>query len=112
MPFALDRSTRYISPTKVLEYMAAERPIVSTPIHDVVELYHDIVHLGWGEDGFIQACERALAAPEIEREARQDRARSVLLHTSWDRTAREMHDILCALESRVTTAPDHRAVGA
>ncbi|MFC3456638.1 hypothetical protein [Massilia haematophila] len=30
MPFAINEATRFISPTKVLEYMAAELPIVST----------------------------------------------------------------------------------
>jgi UDP-galactopyranose mutase len=34
LPFALDDATRCISPTKVLEYMAAALPSVSTPIAD------------------------------------------------------------------------------
>jgi UDP-galactopyranose mutase len=37
LPFARNDATRFISPTKTLEYMAAERPIVSTPITDVAE---------------------------------------------------------------------------
>jgi len=39
LPFALNKSTKFISPTKTLEYMAAERMIVSTPITDVAEPY-------------------------------------------------------------------------
>ena len=39
LPFAMNDATRFISPTKTLEYMAAERPIVSTPITDVVSAY-------------------------------------------------------------------------
>src|SRR2546430_8308415 len=31
MPFALNDATKFISPTKTLEYMAAHKPIVSTP---------------------------------------------------------------------------------
>ena len=46
LPFAINESTRYISPTKILEYMAADRLIVSTPITDVAEPYGDIVFLG------------------------------------------------------------------
>src|SRR5918996_5078284 len=46
LPFALNEATRFISPTKTLEYMAAELPIVSTPITDVAEPYCDIVRLG------------------------------------------------------------------
>ena len=39
LPFALNESTMFISPTKTLEYLAADKPIVSTPITDVAEPY-------------------------------------------------------------------------
>lgn len=39
LPLALNESTRFISPTKTLEYMACDRPSVSTSIRDVVEPY-------------------------------------------------------------------------
>ena len=39
MPFALNEATRFISPTKTPEYLAAGRPVVSTPIVDVVRQY-------------------------------------------------------------------------
>src|SRR5699024_145258 len=45
MPFALNDATRFISPTKTLEYMAAGKPIVSTAIKDVVRHYADCVHI-------------------------------------------------------------------
>lgn len=90
LPFALNASTRYISPTKTLEYMAAEKPIVSTPITDVAEPYGAIVHLGEGIDAFVAACDRALAAPEAETAGRVGAMRKVLLNTSWDATARAM----------------------
>src|SRR5262249_8820380 len=41
MPFAMNAATRSISPTKTLEYMAAHKPIISTPVPDVVA--------NWGE---------------------------------------------------------------
>ena len=50
LPFALNDATRFISPTKTLEYMAAELPIVSTPIADVVGPYGEIVYSGNGPD--------------------------------------------------------------
>src|SRR3982751_4283229 len=46
MPVALNESTRFISPTKTLEYMAAGRPVVSTGVRDVISLYGDVVRLG------------------------------------------------------------------
>ena len=52
LPFALNEATRFISPTKTLEYLAAELPVVSTPVHDVVELYGDCVSIATGRGGF------------------------------------------------------------
>jgi UDP-galactopyranose mutase len=37
LPFAQNASTRFISPTKTPEYLAAGKPVVSTPIPDVVK---------------------------------------------------------------------------
>ncbi|HEV7912480.1 MAG TPA: glycosyltransferase, partial [Albitalea sp.] len=45
LPFALNESTRFISPTKTLEYMAAQKPVVSTPVRDVCVLYGDHVRI-------------------------------------------------------------------
>lgn len=69
MPFALNRATAAISPTKTLEYFAAGRPVVSTPVHDVVQLYGDIAYIATGPDAFAAAVREALGAPRerIER---------------------------------------------
>jgi len=92
--FARNDATRFISPTKTLEYMAAERPIVSTPITDVAEPYGDIVYLGDTPEAFIAACERALAASPEERDERIRGMRRVLSQTSWDATAQEMEQLI------------------
>jgi len=94
LPFARNESTRYISPTKTLEYMAAEKPIVSTPITDVAEPYGHIVYLADTADEFITGCERALNDPPQERELRTSLMRQVLAATSWDATARRMEDLI------------------
>ncbi|HVX86931.1 MAG TPA: FAD-dependent oxidoreductase [Phycisphaerae bacterium] len=94
LPFARNESTKFISPTKTLEYMAAERQIVSTPIRDVAEPYGDVVLLGDTHDQFIQACENALAMPEEERTARIKKMREVLSRTSWDATADAMNKLI------------------
>ena len=57
LPFARNDSTKYISPTKTLEYMAAGKPIVSTPIADVAEPYGDMVGLGDTPEEFVAACD-------------------------------------------------------
>jgi len=94
MPFTRDAATSYISPAKCLEYMAAERPIVSTPIPDIAEPFGEIVHLGDGPEGFLEACERALNEPEGQRERRFARARQVIQRTSWEETVDRMDSIL------------------
>ena len=105
LPFARNDATRFISPTKTLEYMAAERPIVSTPIADVVRSYADIVYLADSPAAFVEACERALAATDEERTARTERSRVVLAQTSWDATVRRMDELIGeALAARRATA--------
>lgn len=94
LPFARNNATRFISPTKTLEYMAAERPIVSTPITDVAEPYGNIVYLGDTHEAFIAACERALTASSGERDQRVRAMRDVLSHTSWDTTAEAMRQLI------------------
>ncbi|MGN6391923.1 MAG: NAD(P)-binding protein [Gemmatimonadales bacterium] len=94
LPFAMNDATRFISPTKTLEYMAAERPIVSTPIADVVRSYGDIVYLADTPAAFVAACERALAATAEERERRTAASRAVLALTSWDATASRMEELI------------------
>jgi UDP-galactopyranose mutase len=94
LPFARNDATRFISPTKTLEYMAAELPIVSTPITDVAEPYGDIVYLGGTPDEFLAACEAALASSAEERARRAEQMRKVLAGTSWDVTVTTMDKLL------------------
>ncbi len=75
LPFARNESTRFISPTKTLEYMAGEKPIVSTPIHDVVSLYGDCVSVAATPGEFIAACAQSLAETAADREQRLQRMR-------------------------------------
>jgi UDP-galactopyranose mutase len=106
LPFAINRATRFISPTKTLEYMAADRPIVSTPIRDVAEPYRDIVRIAADPDAFVAACEAALNESAGERESRSQRMRAVLAMTSWDGTAAAMEKLIAAVERGETRAPE------
>jgi UDP-galactopyranose mutase len=101
LPFARNHSTQFISPTKTLEYMAADRMIVSTPIRDVAEPYGHVVFLGDRPGEFLAACERALNINDRERVQRVLAMRDVLSRTSWDATARRM---LALIESAIGKA--------
>lgn len=90
LPFALNEATRFISPTKVLEYMAAELPIVSTAINDVVVPYGDTVVIGYDTEEFITACEAALTASAQQKIAMTEKMRAIVAATSWERTTASM----------------------
>ncbi|HEV7279864.1 MAG TPA: FAD-dependent oxidoreductase [Pirellulaceae bacterium] len=87
LPFARNESTRRISPTKVLEYMAANKPVVSTRIADIVDPYGTMVGLGDEPEEFIAACDQALNESEDQLRQRTELFESVLSKTSWDSTA-------------------------
>jgi UDP-galactopyranose mutase len=94
LPFALNDATRFISPTKVLEYMAAELPVVSTPITDVARPYGDVAAIAGSPGAFIAACEAALARAPQEAAAMARRMREIVASTSWDATAERMHALI------------------
>ena len=60
MPFARNEATRAISPTKTLEYLAGGKPVVSTPIADVITLYGDAVEIATTGEEFVAATEAVL----------------------------------------------------
>lgn len=96
LPFALNEATRFISPTKVLEYMAAELPIVSTAITDVAVPYGDIVAIAHDEQEFIAACEAALAASPQQKAASAEKMRNIVSTMSWEATADQMRALMQA----------------
>ncbi|MGH9941957.1 MAG: glycosyltransferase family 1 protein [Pyrinomonadaceae bacterium] len=94
LPFARNESTRFISPTKTPEYLAAGRPVVSTSIRDVVRPYGEmnLVHIADAPAEFVAATERALAQRDDDEWLRAVDA--LLAQTSWDRTWDEMNELI------------------
>ena len=92
MPFAINESTRFISPTKTPEYLAGGCPVVSTPIRDVVRGYGDsgVVLIADTAQAFIAAVETALNAKADYSFAQ--RADEVLDGMSWDNTCAVMKE--------------------
>ena len=85
LPFALNDSTRFISPTKTPEYLAAGKRVVSTPIHDVVRGYGDegLVAIADTPASFALALDAALTKPA---ESWKRSVQLQLAKNSWDRT--------------------------
>lgn len=94
VPFAMNEATRHLSPTKTLEYLAAHKPVVSTPIPDIIELYGDYVRIGATPAAFTQQVEAALAASFTERQTRRQQEQILLDHYTWDSIATQMAELI------------------
>lgn len=88
MPFAMNDATKFISPTKTLEYMSAHKPIISTPVRDVVRDYAHCVDIIETPAQFTDAIKRNLEQPNTKL---TNDFRSILDRTSWDNTAEKMN---------------------
>jgi len=91
MPFALNESTEFISPTKTPEYLAGGKPVVSTPVRDVVRTYGQLegVHIACDAEGFVRCCDKALAQAREGGEWLAE-ADLMLSSASWDTTQARM----------------------
>jgi len=95
MPFALNGSTQFISPTKTPEYLAAGRPVISTPIKDVVRHYGDVdgVFVASDSQRFAQACDNALSLARSGN-AWWKPVDEMLEGSSWDKTFMAMKGLV------------------
>lgn len=102
--FLLNESTRYISPTKTPEYLAAGIPVISTPIRDVVNPYGKLglVSIIGNSKEFIKAAESALIAPGKEWLPKVDK---FLNKGSWDQTYKDMTNLIRQSQNRRINVP-------
>ncbi len=86
IPFLLNDSTKYLSPTKTPEYLAAGVPVISSSIADVVNPYgvNNLVHIANDADAFIAVAEKELSTPDKRNWL--DRVDLFLHGNSWDHT--------------------------
>ena len=94
LPFELNDSTKYISPTKTPEYLAGGKPVISTSITDVVTPYgnHGLVHIADNAEQFILEAEKIL-----NNKNKQEWLRKVdtfLSTISWNKTWRQMSQLI------------------
>jgi UDP-galactopyranose mutase len=96
MPFAMNESTEFISPTKTPEYLAGGKPVVSSPIKDVVRHYGHLesVKIASTPEEFAAACEEALALSQSRESDWLAEADLMLSATSWDTTQARMAGLI------------------
>jgi glycosyltransferase involved in cell wall biosynthesis len=101
LPFARNEATRFISPTKTPEYLAAGKPVVSTSIRDVIRPYGEqgLVHIADTVDAFVAAALTCLTGEPVARLHAVD---AFLANLSWDSTWRQMR---AAVEQSMGSGP-------
>ncbi len=104
LPFALNEATRFISPTKTLEYLAAELPVVSTPVQDVRDLYGDCVSIASDPEAFVYGAEAMVLASAGAVRTRKRRANAHLERHAWDTIVASMDESI-ARANRPTYLP-------
>jgi len=104
MPFAMNESTQFISPTKTPEYLAGGKPVVSTPVKDVVRHYGQLEGVGIARtpQQFVDECERALKLlPRGDWLAEAD---LLLSATSWSTTQARMAGLIAEVLGERSTS--------
>ena len=106
MPFAMNESTQFISPTKTPEYLAGGKPVVSTPVKDVVRHYGHLegVQIAEDADSFVAACEQALELARSPDRKWLAEADLMLSATSWHTTQARMAGLLAEVLGTRTEA--------
>ncbi len=102
--FALNESTRFISPTKTPEYLAAGKPVVSTPIHDVVHPYGDegLVAIAHNAEEAVQYAEKLM---QMDKAPWLTRVDAFLQNVSWDATWGAMATLITEALTQKTQIP-------
>jgi UDP-galactopyranose mutase len=87
LPFARNESTRYISPTKTPEYLAAGIPTISTSIRDVAHPYGEqgLVEIVDTPAEFVAAAKRLMSS-EFDYQTWLSQVDDTLAFSSWDST--------------------------
>ena len=110
IPFAMNDSTKFISPTKTPEYLAGGKPVVSTPIRDVVSTYKgvDVVYIAEAENlpKFINAIESGLKDSQNPKKV-HEQANFILRNMSWDKTFMEMYKLILEVQNKKEIANEH-----
>jgi glycosyltransferase involved in cell wall biosynthesis len=92
LPYALNDATKHIGPSKALEYMAANRPIVTTGIFNMVSDYSHCVNIVFTPKEFAKSIKLILSRPEGSD--CRDHFDELLDRASWEKTAARMEEML------------------
>jgi glycosyltransferase involved in cell wall biosynthesis len=105
LPLKCDETTRCASPHQVLEYLAAQKPVVSTPVHHVATLYGHVVRLAGDTSAFIEACRSALCERGPLRRQRRIDALIAVHSCTWNRAVERIHQLIIEVAHEADAPP-------
>ena len=91
MCFAINEATEFINPTKALEYLATGKPVISTPVRDVLRQYSHLVEIAKAPQDFVEAIDRLVQHPDPQRIQRGIEMARV---SSWEGTVSQMRELI------------------
>jgi glycosyltransferase involved in cell wall biosynthesis len=91
MCFAINEATEFINPTKALEYLATGRPVISTPVQDVVQQYQETVTIVESPEEFVTAIDRLVSSPDSEQIRK---GVELARESSWEGTVGTMRQLI------------------
>jgi beta-glucosidase/6-phospho-beta-glucosidase/beta-galactosidase/glycosyltransferase involved in cell wall biosynthesis len=97
MPFAMNKSTEFINPTKALEYLATGRPVISTPVKDIIRQYPDLITVCATAHHFVEAATLLISNPDPER---LEKGLALARSKSWESNVLGMRENIKAALTR------------
>ncbi len=106
LPLRCDTTARRAAPIEALEYLAGQKSVVSTPVHDVVALHGHIVRLAQGAHAFVEACRAAMCERGPLRRQRRIDALIAVHSCTWDRAAERVHRLMVEFAREPAGVPE------
>jgi glycosyltransferase involved in cell wall biosynthesis len=105
LPLKCDASTQHANPPQTLEYLAGQKPVVSTPVRDVCALYGHIVRLAGDAGAFVDACRAALCERGPLRRQRRIDALIAVHSCTWERAVERVRRLMIEFAREPAGAP-------
>jgi UDP-galactopyranose mutase len=112
LPLRPDASAHHAAPIEALEFLAGQKSVVSTPVHDVVALHGHIVRLAHDAPAFVEACRAAMCERGPLRRQRRLDALIAVHSCTWDRAAERVHKLMVEFAHEPAGWPPELAAGA
>lgn len=91
IPFLCNTLTKSIYPLKINEYLAAGKPVVTTPFSEDIQLFGEAVTLADSHEAFIAAVRRSVTDNSPEKVAQRT---AIAAQNTWEARARQLETIV------------------